>query len=256
MINTKISSRGNFSSEELCELKTNIDNIFNILNNQSEISKQLAKEVLDYLCFIQKLNINCKTFINLISSFFVKSTHGIISSSLNKLISARDFDRTMGSYTEGSLPTFILENKKIYAHDLQYAYTDMKEINKLTSHKILSDNLYAEYLFNLFGFDSKFIALNKSVSKKHLGIVDDICDIIGDFRCNKEYNMKQIQELLDHVKSLIYSEKSMIKIPDFNMLLDICISMSDELFRFNLSIDNINSIDHIRDSIIEVIDNA
>lgn len=261
IISNRISSREKFSPEEITEFKTNIDTISYIISNDAEISKQLAKEILYYLYYVQKLSINCKIFISIINDFFVKITYPT-NRSLNKLISASDFDEIMGMCTKDSLPTFILENKKIYTHNFQ-SISSMKEISKSNSHLILTDYLYAEYLYNILKFDLSLTPLYIESNEMRILLLDDSLDVIDDLTCNKKYDMELVQRLINKTKEAVNHHNESLEIPDFEILLNIFFIISDELYRANLFIDNINSLNDninslnlIKDYMIEVIDNA
>ncbi len=227
--------------------------IYDSILYENKLLAEDAAEIIEFLYYLQKIRINCNTFQNeLFKALKNKLPHNAcLQNPLNwnteNMNNVRDI---LEEYSEKALPQYILNNKITYVEKMTKVTQNSEDIPKFVLPIIISDFEYSECIASNLSLN---FSINILYEKTPINFIDDFIKIVDDYRWNKKYNANLIDKLIKRLIDDISLDKGYIKTPDLLLIITTLLSISDELFRFNLTEQNILVLDHLKNELVEEI---
>lgn len=260
IVNQAVASRGIYSSDDVKIMKSCFKNVFDIVENESMISKQTVIEIIEFISFIRKIQIKCIGLQNEISLMFrSRLDTEFTEQDYNETISNDKLDRineVMINRDEDTVPQFILHNTNIYTQQLKIILREGEVAPKSILSDIMSDYIFLERLYTLISC-RKYVSdfYNKTRERLPEDIFSEISKIRRQYLLDKGFNVQSIKTLVDKVKNVVIN-KEYHRIPRIlTISLFSILYGSKETFRFPLNIDDIEKLEFLTGQLIGVLKN-
>lgn len=244
----KISSREKFSLEDTNFLQRQLDNIVAYKDNKV-IPRKQAIEIIEFLYFVQKIEIKCDTFLyrmgNMSSNMKLLSLESVPSLDFTLMQDSELYD-----YINNRLSSFLLDDCKAYDEAYKYIYESKKNIPKKILNYVINDYIYAQYIYNSVSFAGRFIQIASTRSFKY---DEQVIDIVDDIRWKRVIDKSLLEQLVQSVKNTVSVNKGSVDVSCVFSMYSILFSIGIEIFRLDNLATNIDILDQLKNDITEVI---
>ncbi|MGI6161070.1 MAG: hypothetical protein ACOYJD_03475 [Christensenellales bacterium] len=258
LVRKRISSRKVFTEEDKETLYERWGKIHSDIISENMLLKETAKEILEYVYFMEEITMRGLMFTKSITAQFPSKFD--IKMGVVKRIEAdpaltadeAGIGKFISQYNDKKLPQFLLGSHDNYIRELEKALRKTEQIPKIIMPYLVRDYIYFCRIYDA----CKIIGMSSEASNRSEDEVQWMVDIIEDLGWKKVLSQSLIDRYISELAWMSITNNEYIKTATLVSCLDVIFSLGGALVRFDRRGYSLDTFASFKDSLIGVIDNA